>query len=228
MNIVYYIQYVKAIHKELYMITPKRSYNSQNRLALAQKTKNNILTSAKELFQSKGFEAVTIEEIATKAGISAPTVYALFQSKSGILKALVDTALPSKDYESIIQKLESEKSMHKRLELTATLSRQLYDAEKSQLGLFQDLSILNPELKKLEIEREKRRYKRQDESFKRFKNKGSLGGLNASKARDVLWAFTGRDFYRMLVIERGWSSDEYEKWLAHTLVQILIEPENIY
>jgi AcrR family transcriptional regulator len=210
------------------MITPKRSYNSQNRLAQAQKTKNNILTSAKELFHSKGFEAVTIEEIATKAGISAPTVYALFQSKSGVLKALVDTALPSKDYESIIQKLESEKSMLRRLELTATLSRQLYDAEKLQLGLFQDLSILNPELKKLEIEREKRRYKRQDESFKRFKNKSLLSGLNEAKARDVLWAFTGRDMYRMLVIERGWSSDEYEKWLAHTLVQILIEPENIY
>lgn len=204
------------------MATPKRSYNSENRKVKAQKTKENILTSAKELFQSKGFETVTIEEIAIKAEVSMPTVYALFQSKSGLLKALADTALPSKDYESIVQHLEAEKSLPKRLALIAALSRRLYDAEKSQLGLFQDLSILNPELKELEIERERRRYKRQDESFKRFENKALLGCLNESKARDVLWAFTGRDLYRMLVIERGWSSEEYEKWLAQILVQILI------
>jgi len=43
-----------------------------------------------------------------------------------------------------------------------------------------------------------------------------------SKIRDIFWAFTGRDFYRMLVVERGWSSDEYEKWLAELLIQLLL------
>ncbi len=43
-----------------------------------------------------------------------------------------------------------------------------------------------------------------------------------SKIRDIHWAFTGRDFYRMLVVERGWSSDEYEKWLADLLIQTLL------
>ena len=205
---------------------PKRAYNSEKRQAKAQKTKDRILVSAKELFESKGFEEVTIEEIAIRAEVSAPTVYSLFQSKSGVLKALIDVALPPMDYEAIIQNLEMEKSVSKRLELTAILSRQLYDAEKAQLGLFRDVSILNPELKKLEIERERRRYKRQAESFKRFKEKELLGGLNSSKARDILWAFTGRDLYRMLVIERGWSSDDYEKWLARILVQTLLHPED--
>jgi hypothetical protein len=39
-------------------------------------------------------------------------------------------------------------------------------------------------------------------------------GLSLSQARDILWGFTGRDIYRMFVIERGWTSEEYEKWLA--------------
>ena len=95
--------------------------------------------------------------------------------------------------------------------------------QSTQLGLFQDVSILNPKLKKAEIEREQRRYKRQKESFEKFKDKTLLGNLNTSKARDVLWAFTGRDIYRMLVIERGWSSDDYEKWLASILVQTLLK-----
>ena len=29
----------------------------------------------------------------------------------------------------------------------------------------------------------------------------------------------------MLVIERGWSSDEYEHWLAELLIQTLLKPE---
>ena len=33
--------------------------------------------------------------------------------------------------------------------------------------------------------------------------------------------FTGRSLYRMLVIERGWSSDDYEHWLANTLITML-------
>jgi hypothetical protein len=35
--------------------------------------------------------------------------------------------------------------------------------------------------------------------------------------------YTGRDVYRMLVLERGWSSDEYEGWLAETLIKALME-----
>jgi len=38
----------------------------------------------------------------------------------------------------------------------------------------------------------------------------------------IVWAFTGRAFYRMHVVERGWSSDEYEKWLAELLIQVLL------
>lgn len=36
--------------------------------------------------------------------------------------------------------------------------------------------------------------------------------------------YGGTFTYRRLVIERGWSSDQYEKWLADTLVTALIAP----
>lgn len=46
--------------------------------------------------------------------------------------------------------------------------------------------------------------------------------LSKEKARDILWAFTGRDFYRMLVVERKWFPDEYEKWLSDILINTLV------
>jgi hypothetical protein len=36
-----------------------------------------------------------------------------------------------------------------------------------------------------------------------------------------MWMLTGRDLYRMLVLERGWSSDDYEAWLASALIALL-------
>ena len=35
--------------------------------------------------------------------------------------------------------------------------------------------------------------------------------------------YTGRDVYRLLVQEGGWSADEYEEWLTETLVGALVE-----
>lgn len=204
--------------------TAKRTYNSESRKAQAKKTKDHILASAKKLFESKGFEMVTIEEIARHADVSSPTIYALFQSKSGILRAVMDNALSPEHHQALVTKGTKEKTVLKRIATAAIIARQLYDAETAQLGSLQNASILSPEFKKLEIEREQRRYERQRETFEAMAKEHKLAkGLNVSKARDILWAFTGRDLYRMLVLERGWSSDEYEKWLANLLADTLFQ-----
>lgn len=201
----------------------KRSYNSESRQAQASQTKSRILEIAKRLFQIDGFECVTIENIAKAANVSVPTIYALFQSKRGILRAFMDEALPSEQREALVAEVEKEKSAEKRLLLAAKISRQMYDAEREQMDIFRGASVLSPELKELETEREKRRYDRQEATIKEtWKKKLLAKDLTLTKARDILWTFTGRDMYRMLVIEQGWSSDEYETWLGKLLIQTLI------
>ncbi|MBS0584802.1 MAG: TetR/AcrR family transcriptional regulator [Verrucomicrobia bacterium] len=175
------------------------------------------------LIESKGFEKVTIEEIAREAQVSSPSIYSIFQSKRGILLGLMDEALPPEQHAALVEQGKKEKCPRKRLEITAAISRQLYDAEKAQLSFLRGASILDPVFKGLEIERERRRYQRQKETVETMANeKAFTENLPISKVRDILWAFTGRDFYRMLVIERGWSSDEYEKWLRELLIQTLL------
>lgn len=201
----------------------KRSYHSESRQAQSQETKKRILDSAKKLFETKGFASVTIEEIAWGAGVSAPSIYSIFQSKRGVLLSLMDEALSPDQFEALIARGKEEKSPHKRLEVTATIARQLYDAEKEHLSLLRGASIVDPIFKELEIERETRRYERQKETVDALANDKALTDhLSLSQIRDILWAFTGRDFYRMLVVERGWTSDEYEKGLAELLIQTLL------
>lgn len=207
------------------MSTKKRTYHSESRLAQSQETRSRILASAKKLFESRGFEKVTIEEIAQRAKISAATIYSIFLSKRGILLALMDNALSPEQHASLVEQGKNEKSPRKRLEIAARISRQLYDAEKMQLNFLRGALILDPVFKELEIERERRRYTRQEETIKMMaKEKVFNKNLPLSKIRDILWAFTGRDIYRMLVLERGWSSDEYEEWLGKSLIQTLLAP----
>lgn len=42
-------------------------------------------------------------------------------------------------------------------------------------------------------------------------------------AKEVLWTLTSYDVHRRLVVERKWSADRYEQWLADSLVLTLIE-----
>lgn len=92
----------------------------------------------------------------------------------------------------------------------------MYDAEKELMGLLQEASVIE---KELEQEREKRRYARQSEYVKSLPISKSI---TRQQARDIIWTLTGRDLYRLLVVERKWSSDAYEKWLSQTLVKSIL------
>ena len=202
----------------------KRPYKSESRNAGAAQTKERILLAAKNLFELEGFECVTIEKIAQVASVSIPTIYSLFQSKRGILRALMDEVFSKDQFDTLVEKSIEASSPKKRLLYSAKIARQIYDAEKAQMEIFRGAVVLAPEFKELEKEREMRRYSRQEVTINAMAKEKSLSkNLSVNKARDILWAFTGRDMYRMLVVEQGWTSEEYEKWLAQLLSNILID-----
>lgn len=202
----------------------KRVYSSGARDLQAARTRSQILKAAKCLFQTKGFERVTISALAKASEVSMPTIYAVFKSKRGVLQALIDDALPPDQFEALVDDSMNEKSPKKRLSTTAKLARQIYDAEKELMDILRGAAVVAPEFKQLEQEREQRRYERQGEYVKKLMQDQVLAkGLTLQKARDILWTLTGRDMYRMLVIERGWTSDEYEKWLAQLLAKFLLD-----
>ncbi len=205
----------------------KRSYISETRNAQAVQTRAYILEAAKKLFQTEGFDRVTINSLAKGAEVSMPTIYAIFKSKRGVLQALIDAALPPEQFASLVEDSMKEESAQARLNITARLARQIYDAERELMDILRSASVVAPEFKELEQEREKRRYERQGEFINQMMKKNSLAkGLTLQKARDTLWALTGRDLYRMLVVEQGWSSDAYEKWLSQLLTKSLLDSEN--
>lgn len=52
--------------------------------------KNDILHTAAEMFLSKGFKSVTMDDIATEMGISKKTIYAQYANKTELVKCCAD------------------------------------------------------------------------------------------------------------------------------------------
>ena len=65
-----------------------RRYNSPRRREQAAATRQEILEAAQRLFERQGYAATTMAAIAAEAGVALKTVYVVFETKSGLLRAL--------------------------------------------------------------------------------------------------------------------------------------------
>ena len=202
-----------------------RSYNSESRRLRTLQLRARVLDAARKLFGARGIDAVTIEALAAEAEVAAATVYALFRSKVGILEALVRASFFGPSYTAVAERLEHTDDPIELLRITAAISRVIFDTEKAEIGLIRGAAAFSPELRRIEVELEQIRYDLQESRarllVRRYEKAQALG---LAKVRDVMWMLTGRDLYRMFVLERGWSSAAYEDWLAATLIDLLTDP----
>ena len=203
--------------------TKRRIYKSLVRERQAADTRQRIAEATRQLLERQGYAGMTIEAIARKAEVSAQSVYAIFKSKTGILRELLDQAAFGPDYETAVQRALSASDPVARLRLAAPIARGIHESQSATLDLLRGAGVVAPELAKLDREKEGQRYERQEGTIALLRDSGQLrAGLDYTTARDIFWTLTGRDVYRMLVHERGWSSQKYQDWLADTLVSTLV------
>lgn len=201
----------------------KRSYQSAVRERQAADTRQRIAGAARRLLATKGYAAMTIDAVAREAGVAAQTVYAVFGSKIGILNEILDEARFDESYQELVRQALSAPNPRARVVYAARIARQIFDSERPVLDLLRGAGVLAPELSRVERERESMRYERQGPLIEYLAKKKHLRrGLKPARAREILWALTSRDLYRMLVRERGWPSQEFEDWLGNTLLEALI------
>ena len=201
-----------------------RPYLSDIRSQAAGATRARVLQASKALFGTRGIDRVTIEQIAKKAKVSVSTIFTLYKSKEGILRELMKSALFGQHFQAAIAMLKGETNPIKLIALTSKVARAIYESESSELGLIRGVSAFSPALSKLEKEFEELRFSMQKERVELlFKQRKQRKGLTLDEARRILWMYTSREVYRLLVLEAGWTSDRYEEWLSDTLLGALTE-----
>ena len=73
---------------------PAHGASGQARTRLARRA---VVDAARDLFLERGYQATTMDAISHRSDVPAATVYRLFSSKLGILKALLDVSIAGDD-----------------------------------------------------------------------------------------------------------------------------------
>lgn len=203
---------------------PRRPYRSSQRQEAAEATRARVLDAARALFAERGLDKVTIAEVARAAGVAGSTVYGLFASKAGILRALMQASLFGPRFQAAQQVLAGVTDPVELVELTAGVARAIYEAENAELGVIRGAAAFSADLRETEAEFETMRRDMQRARLEALFAAGrARRDLDLAQAQQVMWMLTSRDVYRMLVHDGGWTPDAYQAWLARTLVEALVQ-----
>jgi AcrR family transcriptional regulator len=200
-------------------MTVKRGSTYRQEQAAA--TRLRISAAARALFRDVGFVATTIESIASAAGVSVATVYAVFRSKLGILAALRDEMIQAADISRLMEEAAQASDVGRRLELWARSIRLQMETSYDVISIHRQAARADPafakEYKKVLDERS-----RHFAGFAAGLRDALRPGVDVELATDVLWALANEELYREFVAERGWTPDRYEAWLSRTLREQLV------
>jgi AcrR family transcriptional regulator len=201
----------------------KRRYDSTKRALAAQANRMQVLRSARLLFGRNGIDNVAVARIAEHANVAPATVFSLFKSKDGLLQAIMTESLFGSHFQTAQTMMEGVSDASRLVALTAKVARAIYETESRDLGLMRGASAFSPTLRKIERRFEKTRYEMQEDRIKRLFQQGKArDGLDIETARQLMWMYTSRDIYRMLVHEGRWTPQSYEAWLERTLCEALV------
>jgi len=197
----------------------KRPYHSRVRQRQAEETRRHILAVARELFESHGYSATTLEAIAELAEVSPKTITAVFGSKLALLAEVINPEAFSTPVRQLIEELRATEDPSRQLSLVAQITRQAYEPLVTSLELLRTAGAVAPELADVTRQIEARRRQNQARLIASLREQGALRpGLSLEEATDVLWALTSYDLYRMLVVEQRWEPERYETWLVQHLL----------
>lgn len=87
-----------------------------------EERRRRILEAARGLIAERGYDAVTMRDLAERGLVSVPTLYALFGSKNELLSVAVESYFA--DLVGMVEVVESESGLPRIISLVETLSRE--------------------------------------------------------------------------------------------------------
>jgi AcrR family transcriptional regulator len=207
----------------------KRPYDNSRREAVVRATRAAVVTAASLLFIEGGYSATTIESISEECDVPLGTVYRLFGSKRGILLAVLDLAFGGDDQpvayrdRPATQRALAETDPYRLIEAFSPLSRELLERSAPILHVLRSAAEADPEAAELYAEAQRQRYAGQANLAQVLAERGQLA-VTAVEAADIMYTLRSPEVFRTLTQERGWSAQQYERWLTTALQATLLHP----
>jgi AcrR family transcriptional regulator len=207
----------------------RRTYDSTRRQAQAEETRREIVEAAHRLFTEQGYGKTTIAAIAREAGVAAETVYASFGNKRAILARVVGVQVVG-DHERVplgdrplVLAIIQEHDQRRQIQLLARQMREIHERVGPVWRIMRAAEQEDPEIASLVQEGLKGRFTGMSQFVVALRSNGPLReGVTMSAAGEAVWAIGSAEVHRLLTVDRGWSAEKYETWLADSLTRYLL------
>jgi AcrR family transcriptional regulator len=207
----------------------KRPYESPRRRAQAAETRRQILEAAQRLFEQQGYAATTMAAIADEAGVALKTVYVAFETKSGVLRALWHLLLRGDEDAAPVgerawyREILDEPDPGRQLRLSARNSRAVKERAGTMLGVIRSAASVDADIAALWGRIQSEFHDNQCAIVESLQAKRALRrGLDVAGATDILWTLNHPDVWLLLVGERGWTPERWERWFGETICAQLL------
>jgi AcrR family transcriptional regulator len=184
-------------------------------------TKAQVASAARALFAAQGYVGTTIAAIAEAADIPAPTIYSAFGGKAAILKAIAWGVAGGLDVDRTHEEALAQPDPRDGLRMAANLQRRQFEQMYDVIDIYQEAARTDPDIaqdtRTIAANRE-RAFRRHLEAIAAH----LAPRVSVDDGVAIYVALVLPEVYRTLVIERGWTADRYEDWLADALTTQLL------
>lgn len=185
-----------------------------------EQTRKSILEAAWELFEETG--DATLAEVAEKAGVSRQAVYLHFGSRGGLLLALVQHIDETSGLPALIGRVQVAPTPREQLMEYQRVSAQ-YCPTIHDVAMAMDRARAHDE--DVAAAYEDRMQSRRDGLRTIVAALHESGELRdewtIDEATDALWSLGTPHAFEELVRDRGWSLEQYERWLLYAATTFL-------
>jgi len=182
----------------------------------AQETRNMIVAAAQALFLEQGYICTTMEIIAERAGVATSTVYAIFGSKRGILRAIRDAWHERTHIRELLNSSQQSSNPEERLEQLAEATRKQWEMGAEVTAIYTGAAAADPRAA-AELTQALMGRREGLQTFAKSLEPHLHPGLDATHAASILQALCLPEVFDELVRRSGWTVDEYEDWLTQAL-----------
>ena len=210
-------------------VKTQRPSEGAARQARTRRTRSAVVDAARTLFLERGYAATTIEAISGLSDTPQATVYRLFSSKLGILKAVLDVSVVGDDQAVAmldrpqVRALVSDEDPKEQLAGFAALLREVMARAAPMHRILADAARSDEDAASLLAQLGRQRQEGQRRIARSLARSGALRpGLRERDVADVIYALASPEVYGLLVFDRGWSAERYEKWVNAILIDQLL------
>jgi AcrR family transcriptional regulator len=204
----------------------KRRYDATRRRQAAARTRTAILDAARELFTERGYAATPMTAIADRAGVALDTVYAAAGRKPDLARLLIETAISGTDQavpaeqRDYVRAIQAAADAGTKIAVYAAAVAAIAPRMALVLAIIQQAPD-EPELAQLWRQIAERRAANMRLFVADLATVAPLR-LDLDEAADIVWATNAAELYQLLVGQRGWTPERYERFLTDTWQRLLL------